>query len=600
MEKEKNVKHISKDARKWFLGYLKKYYFKLGFALLLVTFSAALSFVNPKVLGLIVDEVIGDGVNINTEKLPLYVGIMLGCTLSASCIRWIRNFIFETASQDMLFDMREGVYKNLMQKDFAFYNKNRTGDLMSRQTGDMQAIRHCVAYVIYNMYECTLLFFAAVIMIFTVNAKMGALMLIPVPFTIICIILQSRAIKPKFAKIRDRFSSLNAFVQENISGNRVVRAFAKEDYEISKFNKENDGYKEAETDAATVWVKFMPIFEVISASFSVILLVVGGYMVINKTVSLGQFIMVNGYLWMLNNPLHMFGWLVNDYYRFIASVEKIYNTISAKPDIMTPRYPADVKKIKGNIEFKNVSYTIEDEDVLHNVSFRVKAGETIGIIGATGAGKSTIMNLICRFYDATEGEVLVDGVNVKDLNLHTLRDGIGMAMQDVFLFSDTIEGNIAYAKPDCPFEKVKWAAELAEADGFIMEMSDGYDTIVGERGVGLSGGQKQRISLARAILKEPSVIILDDTTSAVDMETESHIQVALNALKNETKFIIAHRISSIIGADQIFVLDGGRIVESGNHEELLAKEGYYYTVFTHQYGDFNNIRSLYAKDKGVK
>ena len=344
----------------------------------------------------------------------------------------------------------------------------------------------------------------------------------------------------------------------------------------------------------------MPIFEVISASFSVILLVVGGYMVINKTMSLGQFIMVNGYLWMLNNPLHMFGWLVNDYYRFIASVEKIYNTISAKPDIMTPRYPADVKKIKGNIEFKNVSYTIEDEDVLYDVSFKVKAGETIGIIGATGAGKSTIMNLICRFFDATEGEVLVDGVNVKDLNLHTLRDGIGMAMQDVFLFSDTIEGNIAYAKPDCPFEKVKWAAELAEADGFIMEMADGYDTIVGERGVGLSGGQKQRISLARAILKEPSVIILDDTTSAVDMETESHIQVALNALKNETKFIIAHRISSIIGADQIFVLDGGRIVESGNHEELLAKKGYYYTVFNHQYGDFNNIRSLYATDKGVK
>lgn len=577
-------------AMKWFYSYLKKYRWKMFVGLFLVTITSVLAIINPRITGFIVDDIIGDGTNIRIDLLPKFLILMITVTVVRSLLRLLFLYLFETASQDMLYDMRDGVYRNLLLKDFAFYNRSRTGDLMSRQTGDMMAIRHFVAYVIYNIYENTLLFVIALFMIFSVDWRIGFAMVAVLPITAFMTYSQSKAIRPKFMHIRDKFSSLNAFVQENISGNRVVRAFAKEDFEIEKFDKENADYRDSELDAATVWTKYIPIFIFLSHLLTFMLMVAGGIMCIYGYMSLGNMVMINSYLWMLSNPLMMMGWLINDYHRFTTSVEKIFATITQKPDIQTPRYPKEVDKIKGDVEFRNVSYVVDDEPVLHNVSFHIKQGQTVGIIGATGSGKSTIMNLICRFFDTTEGEVLMDGINVKDLDLHRLRDGIGIAMQDVFLFSDTIEGNIAYAEPDCSFDKVKWAAKIADADDFIMQMDEGYDTVVGERGVGLSGGQKQRISLARALLKEPSILILDDTTSAVDMETEAEIQRDLKKLQGHTVFIIAHRISSIKDADVILVVEDGRITESGTHDELIEKGGYYRKVFDHQYGEFDTIK----------
>lgn len=561
---------------------MKKYRLAIVIGLVLMTVIVACAIVNPYISGMIVDDVIQGGAY---DLLPKLIGIMLAVTAVRAILRYATQMMFETCSQGVLYRMRDAVYRKLLQEDFAFYNRNRTGDLMSRQTGDMDAIRHFVAFVIYTVYENILMFIFALVMIFMVNVKLALCMMAVLPFCLFTTYLQSKHVKPRFHECRQSFSSLNAFVQENISGNRVVKAFAKEEYEKEKFEKENDKYREAELGAASIWCRFVPIFELLSNLLMVVLILYGGYQVICGEMTLGNLVTVNGYLWMLSNPLRFAGWWVNDVQRFITSVEKIYDTYSKEPDVKKPKKGIKRKEMQGNIEFRNVSYEVEGEDIIHNISFSVEKGQTVGILGSTGAGKSTIMNLLCRFYDVTEGEVLVDGIDVKNWDLHDLRDNIGMAMQDVFLFSDTIEGNIAYGKPDCTFEEVKEAAVMSDANLFIKAMPDGYQTIVGERGVGLSGGQKQRISLARALLKKPSILILDDTTSAVDMETESYIQEQLKKLgRKHTVFVIAYRISSIKDADVIFVMDEGRIVERGKHESLLKQNGYYATVYKHQNG----------------
>ena len=568
---------------KWFWGFLRKYRFKLLLGLLMTTVISVLAIVNPYVSGLIVDDVIQGG---QLELLTKLVVILLLVTAVRGILRFFYQVIFETCSQGVLYDMRDSVYRRLLTEDFSFYSKKKTGDLMSRQTGDMDAIRHFVAYIIYAVYENLLLFGFALFMIFTVNVKLALCMLVVLPFTALTTYRQSKAVRPTFQRIRDRFSSLNAFVQENVSGNRVVKAFAKEDFELEKFNKENDAYMEAQLSSSDVWMKYLPIFEVLSYVLNVVLLLYGGWMVIRGEMTIGNLVTVNGYLWMLNAPLRMAGWWVNDIHRFITSVEKIYTTYVEEPLVKMPPVPKNRRHMDGDVTFKDVSYTADDEDIVKNISFSVKKGQTVGILGSTGAGKSTIMNLLCRFVDATSGEVLVDGINVKDWNLYDLRDNIGMAMQDIFLFSDTIEGNIAYGRPDCSFEEIRQAAIMADANHFIKKMPDGYDTIVGERGVGLSGGQKQRISLARALLKKPSILILDDTTSAVDMETESYIQDQLKKLDGQcTIFVIAYRISSIKDADLILLMDNGKIIEHGTHQELLAQKGYYASAFYHQYGE---------------
>lgn len=578
---------------RWFLSFLKKYRVRMIVGLILVFITSLFVLINPQISGMIVDEVIEGQ---HYEKLGILLLIMIGVTLVRSLLRFTFLMCFESSSQGLVYDMREEAYRKLMKEDFNFFNKNRTGDLMSRQTGDMDAVRHMVSHVIYFSFENILVFLMALVMIFSVNVKMALCMLIVLPFTLAVTLSQRRHIKPAFDRVRDCFSSLNAFAQETIAGNRVVKAFAKEDYELEKFDRENDGYRDAQLNAALIWMKYIPMFEILSQCLTIILMIMGGFMVIDGEMTIGNMVTVNGYLWMLNSPLRQAGWIINDLQRFLTAIEKIYKVYTTEPDIKQPEHVVEKRKLKGSVTFDHVNYYTNDDTVLKDISFHVEPGQTIGIIGATGSGKSSLINLICRFYDVNQGRVLVDDIDVRNLNLQTLRGNIGIAMQDVFLFSDTIEGNIAYGNPDCTFEQVQAAAKIANADEFIREMPEGYDTIIGERGVGLSGGQKQRISLARAILKDPSIIILDDTTSAIDMETESMIQNELKKISDErTVFIIAHRISSIIHADQILVLDNGRLVERGTHEQLLAKKGYYSTVFHHQYGEFDRFKKVRAE-----
>lgn len=570
---------------KWIWQYIKKSKLFLFLGLFLVVCCSALSMVSPYLSGIIVDNVI---IGKRKELLIPFVGIIIAVTAGRSILRYCYLMMFEYVSQNSIYTIREEIYSNLQKQDFDFYDKTRTGDIMARMTGDIDAVRHFVSWVIYNVFDNFLTFVFGISVMLTINVKFTLIMLIFTPPIAYFARKLSKDVKPMFMNIRGQFSKLNTVVQENISGNRVVKAFAKEDYEIEKFDRENEEFKDKNIESAHVWGKYLPVLDSLSGSLSVIMILLGGILVIRKVITMGQLVTYNSLIFTLTNPLRMVGWLINDIQRFAASGEKIIELLQVKPKIKSEKNSVKKEQILNTIEFKDVSFSYGDEPVLKNVNLKVKPGQTIGIIGPTGSGKSTLVNLLCRFYDCTGGEILIDGINIREMNLNKLRENVALAMQDIFLFSDTIEGNIAYGAPEASIEEVQWAAKLAGAHNFITRFSEGYNTIVGERGVGLSGGQKQRIALARALLKDPSILILDDTTSSVDMETEHYIQKSLDSYNtNKTTFIIAHRISSVKNADKIIVLNNGEIVEQGTHEELLGKRKYYYKVYATQFGNFD-------------
>jgi ATP-binding cassette subfamily B protein len=392
-------------------------------------------------------------------------------------------------------------------------------------------------------------------------------------------------VKPAFSEIREQFAKLNSVVKENISGNRVVKALAKEQYEITKFTRENEAFRERQLDATKIWSRYLPMLESLAGLFTVFLILFGGIFVVTGKMTIGELVTFNGLAWALNSPMRMAGYLINDVQNFAASADKIKGLLETEPRVENAPEPVLKERLEGRVEFRDVCFCYGDEMVLKNVSFSVEPGETVAILGPTGCGKTSIINLICRYYEATSGQVLIDGIDVKEIDLRVLRKNISVAMQDVFLFSNTVEGNIAYGVPDSPFENIQHAAQIADADEFIMSMPEEYSTIIGERGVGLSGGQKQRVSLARSLITEPAILILDDTTSSVDMETERKIYNALDPFcKGRTTFIIAHRISTVKNADRILVVMDGRIIESGSHQKLIGMKGYYYKVYMDQVG----------------
>ena len=574
-------------AFKWIWDELKGYRLRMALGLMMVLFATALVMVNPYISGQIVDKVI---IGQKHELLIRFLALMACATLLRAVIRYSFQMNFESVSQNVLFNIRGKQYTRLQELDFDFFDKTRTGDIMNKITSDTDVVRHFVAWVIYNVFENLMIFIFAIGMLFSINYKLALLLLTVTPFTAFFAIRLSKDVKPTFFAVREQLSKLNSVVQENISGNRVVKAFAKEDYEVAKFSRENEAYKQKNIESAKVWEKYLPVLDSLAGVLIVIIILAGGTMVIKGSLSMGQLVAFNSFIWALNNPLRMAGWLINDIQRFAASGEKIIALLATEPKITNAPSPVKKERLKGGIEFRDVCFGYGEGEVLENVNLKIEAGQTIAIIGPTGSGKSTLVNLICRFYDCDSGEILIDGVNIKNLAIKDLRENIALAMQDIFLFSDTIEGNIAYGAPHAPLRDIISAAEAAGANEFITGFPEGYDTIIGERGVGLSGGQKQRIALARALVKDPSILILDDVTSNVDMETEYEIQKMLNTLYgSRSTFIIAHRISSVKNADRIIVLDNGKIIEQGDHNELINKKGYYYSVFVNQYGDFNNI-----------
>ena len=538
----------------------------------------------PLVSGKIVDmfltgENAVENLQLHRDLFFKLIAAMVGITLLRVIIVYSDQMIYEHVSQSVLYKVRNFRYNKIQRQDMTFYSRFRTGDIMTRVTGDLDAVRHMIAWVIRVIIESFSLFGAVAIYFFMVNVKMALSLLVIAPSVSIILFRFRKSVAPMHAKLREKLAGMNTIAQENISGNRVVKAFTREDYEIEKFDVSNSDYRDTNKATALVWIKYYPFVESFANLMPLTMLFVGGGFLISGELTMGQYVSISGLIWALANPMRMMGNIMNEFQRFKAASAKVMEIYYSEPMIKDAEDAIELKeRLKGKIEFKNVSFQYHDGNlpVLKNISFKVSPGETIAIMGETGCGKSSLIHLIPRFYEPTEGEILIDDMPVDRIKLVNLRKSIGLATQDVLLYSDSIEGNIAYGDSHIKLEEVVKFARYSAADDFIAKMPEGYDTIIGERGVGLSGGQKQRLSLARALAVRPSILILDDTTSAVDLETEKRIQEALAHLDFEcTKIIIAQRISTSRMADRIMILKDGCILEEGSHDELVAKGGYY-------------------------
>lgn len=573
---------------KFLYPYIQKYSVKLLFVIFLCTISAGLSLINPFIAGKIVKEVIEDG---NYSILKNFILIMIIATLLRNILIYIFRLILETVSQNIYLLLREELFLKLQSQTFKFFDTTKVGDLMTRMTTDIDSIRHFIAYVIYMFYESVLIFTFGLLIIFKISWQTTLILSLILPFLFILARSQSKNIRPKLKKTREQFSRLNSVCQENISGNRVVKAFSREDFEIEKFDIENENYYKSSRDTNLVWIKYLPLIELCSNSLQLILIVVGGLLVITDNLYIWQLVTISAYLWAISNPLKTMAFLINDIQRCSTSIERVEEILTKQEEIKNPDRPISKTDILGEVEFKNVTFNYSENftnPVLKNINFKVNKGEVVGILGSPGSGKTTMINLISRYYDTRKGSILIDGVNIKDYNLSLVRNKVSYAMQDVFLFSETVRNNITFANETLTYKQTKDFAIAADAHSFIEEMDNKYETIIGERGVGLSGGQKQRLSLARALASKPSILILDDTTSALDMETEYKIQQSLkNSFSGITTFIVANRISSVRHANLILILQNGEIIEKGTHQQLLSKKGYYFDLFAKQYNGGN-------------
>ena len=566
---------------KWLFGIMDKRYHKRHLlALLISAVTSVMLLINPALTSKLVDQVI---VAQNPEPLLGLLMAMLGFKVLRECLRYYMVVSLETTSQNTLFNLRQRLFEKLQYQDMHFFGRHRTGDLMTRLTADMDWCRHFLSFMDYQVVDCVFMFVSTLIYFFIVSWKLTLALFLVTPLLMLITKLYSSRVRPKFMDMRERLSEMNTAAQENIAGTRVVKAFAREDYERERFDARSSAFRDANLDINKMWLSFYPFIELLANLMTLITLFLGGYFIIQGELTPGELTIFTSLSWALSNPMRNLGNLINDLQRFTTSADKVMEVYFSKPVIQDKPAVKERSEVRGDVTFEHVGLSFGKVPVLKDVSFHVRPGQTLAIMGPTGSGKTTLIQLLSRFYDASGGSVLVDGVNVKDWKLDQLRRAIGTATQDVFLFSDTVEGNVAFGNQALTPDEVKTFARFADADGFVEKMPEGYDTIVGERGVGLSGGQRQRIALARALAMRPAILVMDDTTSAVDMETERYIQEQLRNLPYAcTKIVIAQRISSVRDADLILVLKDGEIVQRGTHEELVRQPGYYYETYALQ------------------
>jgi len=566
----------------WIWNYMKGRRAPFTAGLILAALTSSMCIINPMFAQKLIDDVITPR---NTQPLIRILVTMMVVQIGRLGLRYFMIILMEISSTGVMTDLRKDMYEMVQGQDFRFLGRFPTGNLMTRMTQDLDRLRHTVAWVSYQLVDAIFLFASALTFFFFVNWKLAFCLTCVTPFILFISRRFVKRIRPRFQLLRQKLTDLGTAVTENIDGNRVVKAFARENYEIDKFEKFNSEFRDTSCENALIAAKYQPLLDMASQFLIIVTLVAGGFFLIKGWMTSGQYLSFSSLTWALAVPLRMLGPLLADMERYTAAGEMIREVVQAPKGISDPEDAIELeKRPAGKIEFKNVSLSINGAQILQDINFTAEPGATIGILGSTGAGKTSLVNLLTRFYEPESGQTLLDGVDIRRYTLSSLRRHIGVAMQDVFLFSDSVRGNIAYGRPELDEESVQKRAVQSDASSFIEGMSEGYETLVGERGVGLSGGQRQRIALARALAVQPAVLVLDDTTSSVDSETEQYIQNQLRYLDFPcTKIIIAQRISSFRGADIVLVMDKGRIIERGTHNELLEARGFYHHIWRLQY-----------------
>lgn len=568
---------------------LRDYYWKhrwwLYMSIVFLIIATGLGVAYPILLGNLIDDI---NMGRFDRVIELSLLVVSFITLKAA-FQYGHGFTGTRFGNTIAYNMRNTLYKKLQQLSFQYYDRAKTGDLMSRLTADLDGIRGFMAIGFAQFLNVFVMVAVGMITMGIINWKLMLISLIPMPLLAVRALQFERHVHPAFRAIRVSMGKLNTAAQENITGMRTVKSFANEPFEVDKFVSVNEDYQDKNVHASKIWAKFFPVMEFLANTSIVILIVAGGLFVIYDVISIGELVSFSSLIWYIIGPMWGLGFHINMYTQAKASVERIKEITDHPVHIkaIEGAKHLDRDEFKGEVEFNNVTFHYPDNPpALKDISFHAYPGKVIGILGGTGAGKSTLVQLLMRAYDIQSGQILFDGHDIRTLTPESVRKQIGFVFQETFLFSSTIRNNIAYGRDEATMEDVIEAAKLACAHDFIMELPEGYDTIVGERGLGLSGGQKQRLAIARALVFDPKIIVFDDSTSAVDMKTEHEIQRALqNAMQGRTTFIIAHRISSLKHADEILVLDRGEIVQRGTHEELIQVPGYYRDTYDIQFGD---------------
>jgi len=573
------------------LGYLRPYWRQVLLAYAAMLGATLLNLMIPQAIKRAIDQGLATG---QARALFIAGGVILGLALARGATAFLRRYLGEWLSYRIAYDLRNEFYESVQRLPFEFHDRTQTGDIMSRATSDISEAESFIGIGLMQLLTTVLLVMGVIVAMLLENALLAALALIPIPLLVFATLRFGHRVRPMFRIIQDQMGVLSTVMQESLTGILVVKAFARETHELGKFDRENEEWFDRRYELIRVWGNNWSLFAFLVAASVFLLLWFGGPQALAGNLTVGSLFALISYILMLNGPIQELGFLVNQAATAAASASRVFEVIDTPNTVVERPAAVVLDRVLGQVAFERVSFAYRHElNVLRDVSFTAESGQSVALVGPTGSGKSTIINLIPRFYDPTAGRVLIDGVDVRDVTLHSLRRQIGIVLQDPFLFRATIAENIAYGKPGASMPEIVAGAKAAHAHDFITDFPDGYETRLGERGVTVSGGQKQRIAIARALVYDPRILILDDSTSSVDTETEHLIQEALEKLmEGRTTFIIAQRLLTLKAADCILVLDRGEIVERGTHEELLALGGLYRQIYDLQLRDQEEFQAL--------